>query len=393
MNDISRVSGGNTPYPIAPAADGGTGAGAGAGADVTAHLTLSRLDPTQTVAQLTDLTALLKANLPTGSSITGGGNSITNGNGAPSIDGVTMNFSAEDMAAMLVALQGKTQDAQLATAKEGIKTNQKKLEDQNQRAMEKIKEWAQKCEEASAKEKTSGILGWFKKIFTVVAAAFAVVAAGIATAATGGAAAPLLALAVLGLASSIVDIASAIDKEMGGEGFDHVLQWMDPATLIGKGFGELAKAMGADEDQVAIVTATFAVVGTIALMAASVWLTGGASITKDLSSLSKTILTASRIGQAVAGVGTGATQAAKGGVDIAVAKDQNQADLLQVDKKNIDAVIAKLQKQMEDDREDVKKVLNEMMEGMNIVSQMINSASQSRAQLTANLNSNKSQTI
>ena len=48
---------------------------------------------------------------------------------------------------------------------------------------------------------------------------------------------------------------------------------------------------------------------------------------------------------------------------------------------------------MEDDREDVKKVLNEMMEGMNIVSQMIASAGQSRAQLTANLSSGKSQII
>src|SRR5690606_23539331 len=115
-------------------------------------------------------------------------------NGAPAIDGVNLNFSAEDLAAMLVALQSKTQEAQLKTAKEGITTNAKKMEDQNQQALTKIKDAAKKMEEASAKQKAGGILGWFKKIFTAVAAAFAVVAAAIATVATGGAAAPLLAL-------------------------------------------------------------------------------------------------------------------------------------------------------------------------------------------------------
>jgi len=387
MNDISRIGGGASFTPPSALPEG-------LEKEIAAQLEQAKADPAQTIKNLADMAQLLKLTQTTGTGGTGsGGNTITNGNGAPAIDGVTMNFSAEDMAAVLVALQGKTQDAQLATAKEGIKTNQKKLEDQNQRAMDKIKEWAKKCEEASAKEKAGGVLGWFKKIFTAVAAAFAVVAAAVATAATGGAAAPLLALAVLGLASSVVDIASAIDKEMGGKGFDHVTQWMDPASLIGKGFGELAKAMGADEQQVAIVSATFAVVATIAIMAASVVLTGGASAASELSNLSKMLLTAARVGQAVAGVASGATQAAKGGVDIAVAVDQNKADLLQADKKKIDAIIAKLQKQMEDDREDVKKVLNEMMEGMNIVSQMIASAGQSRAQLTANLSSGKSQII
>ena len=389
MNDITRIPGGATltSLPPNPGTDGDFKARLG---DLAVKPEL-RADPSQTLKDISDLAALLKTTQTAGSAGTGGGgNSITNGNGAPAIDGVTMNFSAEDMAAVLVALQSKTQEAQLNTAKEGITTNQKKMEDQNQRAQDKIKEWIKKCEEASAKEKAGGILGWFKKIFTAVAAAFAVVAAAIATAATGGVAAPLLALAVLGLGSSVVDIASSVDKAMGGKGFDHVLQWMDPASLIGKGFGELAKAMGADEQQVAIVSATFAVVATIALVAASVALTGGASVTGQIS---KTILTAARVGQAVAGVAGGLTQAAKGGVDIAVAVDQNKADLLQADKKKIDAILAKLQKQMEDEREDVKKVLNEMMEGMNIVSQMINSAGESRAQLTANLSSGKSQII
>ncbi|RYF38779.1 MAG: hypothetical protein EOO27_50260, partial [Comamonadaceae bacterium] len=333
-----------------------------------------------------DLAGTIKTLNPQGST---GGNSIVNGNGAPQLDGVTVNFSAEDMAATLLVLQGKTQEAQLSTAKEGINTNKKKLEDQNQRATDKINDWIKKCEEASAKEKAGGVLNWFKKIAGAIAAAFAVVAAAVATVATGGAAAPLLALAVLALASSAVDIASEVDKANGGKGFDHVTQWMDPGSIIGKGMGELAKAFGASDEQAAIVSATFAVVATIAIMAASIALTGGASAVSDVQ---KMILTAARVGQAVAGVVAGATTAAKGGVDIAVAHDQRDATLIQADKKKIDAIIAKLQKQMDEDRDEIKKVLDQMMEGMNIVSKMINSAGESRAQISSNL-SGKAQTI
>jgi hypothetical protein len=377
MTDITRIPG----APIYTPSQGGDLSTA-----MTDRLQQANLDTTQALKELTKLASVLQTSQP-GS--TSGGNSITNANGAPQIDGVTMNFSAEDMAAALLVLQGKTQEAQLSTAKEGITTNKKKMEEKNKQAMDKINDWIKKCEDAASKQKAGGILGWFQKIFTAVAAVFAVVAAAVATAATGGAAAPLLALAVLGLATSIVSIASEIDKANGGKGFDDVAGWMDPASLIGKGFGELAKAFGADEQQAAIVSATFAVVATIALVAASVVLTGGASAMSDMQKL---VLTASRIGQAVAGIAGGLTQAAKGGVDIAVAYDEKQASLIQADKKGIDAVLAKMQKQMEEDREEIKKVMDQMMEGMNIVSQMINSAGESRAQISANL-SGRGQTI
>ncbi|WP_298208972.1 type III secretion system translocon subunit SctE [Acidovorax sp.] len=380
MNDLNRVSGG----PALPLSQPGN-----LSADVADRLQQARLDPAQTLQEIATLAGTLKTlNAPASS----GGNTITNANGAPQLDGVTVNFSAEDMAAMLLVLQSKTQEAQLSTAKEGLNTNKKKLEDQNQRSMDKINDWIKKCEDQSAKEKANSILNWFQKIFTAIAAAFAVVAAAVATVSTGGLAAPLLALAVLSLASSVVSIASEVDKANGGEGFDHVSEWMDPGTLIGKGVGELAKAVGADDQTAAILSAVYAVAATIAIMAVSVMLTGGASASSQIGQMQKTILTAARVGQAVAGVVGGATQVAKGGVDIAIAHDQRDATLIQADKKKIDAIIAKLQKQMEEDREEIKKVLDEMMEGMNIVSKMINSAGESRAQISSNL-SGKTQTI
>ena len=350
-------------------------------ADLAAQLQQQiQTDPKKVLQEITDLAGTLQTGM--GQS---GGNRITNANGAPQIDGVSLNFSPEDMAAALLVLQGKTQEAQLQTAKEGIKTNAQKQEAQNAKAMEKIKEWIKNSEDAAAKQKVNGVLGWFKKIFAVVASVFAVAAAAVATYATGGAAAPILALAMLSLASSTVSLASEISKACGGPDFDFVAEWMDPATMVGKGVGELAKLFGADEQQAAIVSAVFAVATTIAITAASVVLSGGATAASEIGKIAKLALDIGRAGQAIAGVATGLTQAAQGGVGIATAVNVRDASLAQADKKKIDALITMLQQQMEENREEIKKVMDEMMEGMNIVSQMINSAGQSRAQITSNL--------
>ena len=51
----------------------------------------------------------------------------------------------------------------------------------------------------------------------------------------------------------------------------------------------------------------------------------------------------------------GAAMVTQGGLNIAKAHDERDAANIQSDKKSIDAIIAKLQKQMEDDREEIKK--------------------------------------
>lgn len=378
MNDINRLGGGafaRTGYETADE----TGYAPG-----DATLQKARQNPVQVLEEMDPSTP---PTITPGAGGTGSGHSlVTNANGAPQIEGVAIGFSAEDMAAALAALQSKTMDAQIATAKEGIKTNKKKLEDQNQRALDKIQDWIKKCQKESAKAKGSRILGWFKRAFTALAAVFAVAAAGIATVASGGAATPVLALALLALTASIVDIVSAVQKERGGKGLDHVLKFLDPGSLIGQGFGKLAKAFGADEKQEAIVAAVFGAVATIAIAIACVAITGGADVT---NATQKLILSGARIGQAITGIADGATQITKGSVDFAAAFDRKAADMALADKKSIDAIIAQLQKHMEDEREDLKKVLTALMDNANIVSQIINAAGQTRSQLSANLSAGK----
>lgn len=376
---------------------------------------LAHVDSAKLLGEMAKLAATLNTQSP------GGTPGVTNANGAPSIDGVRIEFSAEDMAAALLVLQGKTQDAQLATAKEGLTTSKKKLEEKNQQAMDKIKDWIEKCKEAAAKEKAGGIFGWITKIAGFIAAAFAVAVAAVATVATGGAAAPLLALAIVGLVGASISLASQISQAAGGpalelstlmsklctkimiacgvpedkaEAAGKIMSGMagllsgavlvDPA-FGGQLFGGIAELAGGDAMQVAIVTGVFSAVTAIATSVLMIVATGGMGAGAAIDGVAKSMIAIGRVGQAVASVTSGAAAAAQGGIGIAKAFDERDAANIQADKKTIDAVIAKLQKQMEEDREQLKKVLDEIMEGVNLVSQMINSAAQSRSQISANM--------
>lgn len=320
------------------------------------------------------------------------GNIICNENGAPQLDDIIISFSAEDMAAALLVLQNKTQQAQITTAQEGLKISKKKLEDQNQRAIEKIQEWTKKCQDAASKQKAHGIFGWIKKIASAVASLVGVVCAAIATVATGGAAAPLLALALLSFTSSCLSIASEIDKARGGKGFDHILEWMDPGSLVGKGVGALAKKLGASENTASIISACAAVATTVAIIVASAIITGGGSAASQASNLSKLAGNAQKIGsiiEAGVGIATGAAQATESGIGISIAADYRDATKSQAEKHSIDANITRILQQMENEHNDIKKMLDEMMDGINIVNQMINSSSESHMRIAENLQQQK----
>lgn len=414
MSGVSGLNPGGA-YTPQPMPDAGSAQQLGGGA-------LSTVDSAKMLSELAKLSATLQAQNPSG--VPG----VTTPGGAPAIDGVQINFSPEDMAAALLVLQGKTQEAQLTTAKEGLTTNKKKLEEKNKQAMDKINDWIKKCEEAESKSKAGGIFGWITKIAGFVAAALAVAVAAVATVATGGAAAPLLALAVIGLVGATISLASQISQAAGGPALElstlmsklcttvlmacgvpkdkaeqagkmmsGMIGLLSGAVLVdpafaGQAFGGFAELVGADAMQAAIVTGVFTAVATIAVAAVMIIASGGTNAGAAIDGIAKTVMTAAKIGQAVAGITSGAAAVAQGGIGIAQAYDERDAANIQADKKLVDAIIAKLQKQMEEDREQIKKVMEEMMEGMNIVSQMIAGAAQSRSQITSNL-AGKGQTI
>ncbi|MBL8332220.1 MAG: type III secretion system translocon subunit SctE [Rubrivivax sp.] len=253
---------------------------------------------------------------------------VTNTEGAPVLEAPVVDFSGDQLALILAALDTKIKEAQGKTAKEGIEAARQQTESANKDMLEKLQEVIDKQKEAAEKEKENKVWGWIGKIAAVIGAIVATVAAVAATIATGGAAAPLLALAVVGLVAATVDLASQINQEVNpdAEPFtlgsligDAIIEAMDAAGLDGKeravasGFGsalgfllmqpDLAGQMAEDaaiadgmsaEDaaKLRMGVQIAAVVTTIVAMIAITIASGGASSGSTASS------TASNVGKA-----------------------------------------------------------------------------------------------
>lgn len=347
---------------------------------------------------------------------------ISNANGAPAIGNVTVQFSAEDMAAVLLTLQGKTQDAQLRTAKEGLGVSRLKMEQQHKKSMEKIDQWIKKCESAASKSKIGKIFGWVSKIATFLASAIATAALAVATPFSAGATAPLLALSVISLVGSTMSLASAISQAAGGPS-------LEISSLMTKACSAFLKMVGVPEDKLEaasrvmagaiglaagatiladsqvlgnlaagitqlstnnettamIMGAVFSALAGIATAVFTTVATGGAGGAKAVSELTRSIPQAAKVAQHATGAIAGASSLVSGGLNVAVSFDEHAAATAQVDRQKFAALIAKLQAQMEEDHEEIKKVVQQIQEGYSVVSQMIASAGQSRSQITANL--------
>lgn len=365
-------------------------------------------------------------------------NSLYTSSGAPQIDGISLSFSAEDMAAALTALQSKTQDAQMRTAKEGIEVSKKQRQDQHEKVIKKLNEWCKKCESAEGKSKIAKVFGWVSKIASFVASAVATVALLAATGVTAGAASPLLALAVMGLVGSTMSLASSISQECGGPpleisalttlacqkvltacgvpeklaesiakvassalvlsaglatGVGVATLAMDP-QLMGNLASGIAELGGVDAAKAAIIGTCFAMAAGIATALFSMRASGVTSIGTDIAkkimqcikdALAQLTESSAKMVQAGAKVISGAAMATSGGIGISATVDQYQADLAQADHKKFSALIVKLQAQMEEEQEQIKKLVQELQDSVSIVSQMIAAASDSRSQIASNI--------
>lgn len=392
------------------ARDGGPVNNAGGKASAPANVTETVVPSGAHLAELQRVWASLSSSAPTPG--------VTDCNGAPEIGGVRLE--PEDMAAALLVLQGKTQEAQIRTSSEGIQTNKVRLESRNNEALGKIQKANAEGASMLAKEKAAGIFGWVVKVAALIGAVVGVAMAALAEAATGGAASPLLALAISGLVGACISMASQISQTAGGPALDLsvvvpklftiVLEACgvpeeqaqaagkviagatalamplalvsDPQLLSGS-MGGIAQLAGGSAEQVAIVSAVFTVMVAIAGMVA---LTGtGVSSARMLSDLPKVVTSASQIAQTGMGVLTGAAGATQGGLSAATSVQQRNVDQLQVDRKTIDADIIRLMAKMKDDQEELKKALEMIADSYTVVSQMIQAAAENRLHIASNL--------
>jgi len=349
------------------------------------------------------------------------GDGVKNAQGAPNIAEPNMQLSADDLVALLQHMRSKSQDQQLATAKLGLERSRVDAQKNNEAQQKKIQEWINKCQEEANKSQLSKIFGWIGKIFAVIAAVVAIVASVVATPFTGGAAAALTALAVVGLVAATMSLADQISQASGGpeislsnmmtkmvggileamgvpkEKAEQIgrtmagaLAMMMPVALLvepkllGTMVQGIAQLAGADAQTTMALTMGFTLAAALVVGIGTAVV--GFNAAKAVSDVTNQVMkTATALSQAVAQGVTGATQIAQGAIGIEKGKLAEEGEKALADKKELEAFLKMINQSMEDQREALRKLIQELEEGVKVVSSMVQSAADSMSQITSNL--------
>lgn len=363
---------------------------------------------------------------------------VTNANGAPELPPALNDFSGDQLALILAAIDSKIKQGQAKTAKEGIEAARVQKESQNREMLKKIGEAIEKQKEAAAKEKGNKVWGWIGKVAALIGAIVAVVLATVATVLSGGAAAPLLAIAVLGFAAASVDLASQINQEvhpnakpftLGSLIGDAIIKGMDDAGLKGKeraaasgaaallGFlllqpdlaGQMAEdaavSSGASPEEAAKIrmgVMIAAVVTTILVLIVATVASGGtssastasevgsavgktASAAEKAASVAEEIIKAAKVVGAIAQLASGAAKIGQGVNKLEIAEFTKESQNARAAAKEIEALLLKLQQQSEEQTARLKEIILALEEAMAMFSKMVAAAGDARANIAQNL--------
>jgi len=351
------------------------------------------------------LAAALQDGVPTGANASGDG--IVNANGLPTIPVPQGGFSTADMVDLLRSLQTKMHDGQLRSAKENLENNRIEQANNNALQKDKIEEWIEKAKKAESGGILGKIFGWIGAIVAVIAA----VVLSVAAIASGGAAAPLAVAAVIACISAVSMLTSQISQEAGGgpaglfgvlsdlctkmlvafgmdeETAEKVGKMMVGAAMIATGLvvadpscvgelvGSFAQLCGASDEVAGYISMALNMLTTVVIGVLMAVLSGGATAAATVAKVT------SIIASVVQGVG----QVATGAESIDTAFKQKDADAALASKKELEALMLKLQASMEEDRERLKEVLVVIDESMQLVSKMLREFDDSVSQITQNI--------
>ena len=337
-------------------------------------------------------------------------------NGAPALAASTLSGNVVDLTLAMQMMQASFSNAQAATSMAEIKINTVKLKASQAEQNAHYKKSVESARDAESK--SGGILGFFKKLFKMIAAVAGIVLSALAVAASGGAAGPLLAFAVVGLVSASIGLASEISQAAGGppisvsgmltkmgtalakacgatdEDAEKIgkvvgnsigapLCLIDPSVL-GELTGGIAALSGADPLVIGIVS----VVGTLLAVGLSFAVMpkfeGSETMNKIAAAAMK--MTGLKQGLMVAkGLADGASGVVGGTQGVLVARSQWDADNARADAKASSVQTMKLQQQMDDLLDEVRKLFEQVEESYRGATQILSRASQSYQLLARNM--------
>lgn len=327
--------------------------------------------------------------------------------GVPAIEQPAI--SMDDAALMIGELQSKLMDMLSQQQTGEIKSNQLDLKKKNAEQMAKVQQWLSELQDAANKSKSAGIFGWIKSIFTAVAS---VVAAGLAVAAspfTGGASLIVAAIAIGAAIQSVGNLVIKGLEELGVKVPDGVKSFINNTFSVGGWVAAIAKLAGASEEtqawiQMGVDLVVGLVTGVAAWRAVSATATKLAGAAEEIADLGvkalkeatkgaakesgKLSMGAQRVAvrfditQNVVGFAAGATE---GGLRIAAASSERDAGNALADKMAIMAQIQKLGMLMEQNIDDLKKIVDQMQSVFKIVAEMVGSEADMKSQVNAAL--------
>ena len=248
---------------------------------------------------------------------------------------------------LIAYLKMDNDERQAEMAKGRIETNKATFEKEHASRKEKIKETINKMEEAERTRKAQKVFGWLM-------AALAVVVAVVACVATGG-------LAVGPVVGALIAVGCQVLSETGA---------MDTIT---EKLAEGLEKLGLSKEAAKIVAQ---VVICVAILAAS--LGAGFGGAGAIASSFKDVATLIRVATTVLGL-------ASLGTSMAGVVQNYQAGTTQADLTETEKFLAILKQRMEESEEELKKILEAIQNGIAQVAQLIESATDTSAEIANNI--------
>ena len=329
---------------------------------------------------------------------------------APELAEPFIEFDGDSMALLLQRLQHQTAQLQENTAMEFIKVNQEKLKTKNEEHVAKLVE----AQEAQAKAEADAAKSWWGRLFKTIAGALLTAICTIASVAmavgTFGAATALtvvvLAIAAIVLYDSIVDIVN-----FARESCNPPLPPWDWGSMqaLSKGVATLLKGMGVNEFTANLIGTIYAACYMICLIIVSALAGNAASAATRMANIgqqaAKVAETGAKVAETVSKLEAWVTKlqtlvsaveitlglisaggtAWSGAWNIQKALDQLDADNANVDALAIKQILAKLQYVLQEQQEEIAKIIEALEDSDLAIVRMLSSNAQTRQQIAYNI--------
>jgi len=316
----------------------------------------------------------------------------------PQLSPPASKLDASTLGPMLLEIRTKLSRQQIKMGKEEIRANMKRQEVEHKKALAQIEKAIKAMAKARAEQAKAKKAGEVGKIFGWIGVAAAVVvgAAMIATGAGAVAGAMMIGIAIdQGVAmangkQSLMDkgmeeMEKGIVKLLLSKGFRQDLE--STLEFYGMPKGVAEKAVDGIEKNAKYIALAVTVMVVTGLMVAAGGL-GGAEEAVESTTLEEVANAAGKAGKvtgAVADAGRGGAGIAKGVYDKKAAGDQKEADEATAKKLGFQKFLARLQAIQSDERDRLKRVIEELNESTTRVLDMMGSQQATNEQITRNL--------